>query len=525
MGAAMNDQPLATRRQLLCCGLGGLATLSATACRQGERSLALPPEMPKSWGCGSAPPDAPEGRVFETFLPNAFDRRRDDVSPFLTQAAAWSARERVPVIVGGQFHIGNPAIIDTENSHLHFDCAGFSVSDSGRRITTRYGRSVPIGIYVVADKVRLTGDCQLAGRGRPGQTLLNGIYGEEVSGLELGNFVLSNMALGMHLMCCSQITCGDLRAIGMWGMQPTNDGGLAGAGSAQIVSGCSNSVFGRLLALQNDKPARYLSTGKRGGKEPLDNVSNRFGKASVSGRQGSPWSQAMGLRSSVDSVFQGGNGQQVSFLLNVQQYLTDESYHVDNNDFGDWDGMVLDAPPSSVDAGINILIEKGAKPLGRNRIGSVSAEMAPMATGILQRLGLRYPQNFGLWCNSGEWSIDRIATRGFAHAMHIEDCDMRIGQLHVLRPEAGVVRFGGGARASIARLDVASAISGPAGAPAFIQAIATGSAASPAVNIRELAVAPGADSNVAVIIDDRAFPGSASVGTVRQAGQLPLRGR
>lgn len=454
-------------------------------------------------------------------MPLGFDPARDDASVVLAEAAAWSAKNSTPVIVDGDLTIAHPVVLDHKGSHLHFACARFKVRDDGRQLVTRYGRKIPVAFYVVANHVSLTGDCALAGQGVPGQTALNGVYGEEVADLKLGRFTLSNMALGLHFMCCSRVNCDDMRAIGMWGLQEV-DGNPVGAGSAQIISGCTDSVFGRLTALDNDKPARYLSVGKVGGKEPRNNRANRFGKANVSGRPRSPWAQVTALRSSVDSVFDGGKGQNVSFLLNIQQYKDDETYIVDNNDFGNWSGSIVDPAASSVDAGVNIWVENAAKPIGRNRIGTIAARMAAMRIGVLQRFGIRYPQNFGLWCNSGDWTIDRLETAGFAYGMHAEDCRLNIGALRVDRPESGALRYGRGAFVSLAKFTMISDIAGPATVDGVISDIDSGySEKKPQVLIDRLEVPRHGMNRAEAFIADSHFGGSVKVNSV-SSDNIPL---
>lgn len=510
-----------SRRAVLAGGTG-LALSLSNGCTPDPDGGEVPsiPRIPSEWSCLTTPITF-EGRSIASFMPLGFDRARDDASAVLAEAAAWSAKNRAPVIVDGDLTIAHPVVLEHQDSHLHFACARLKVRDDGSTLVTRYGRKIPMAFYVVADSVSLTGDCILMGQGVPGETALNGVYGEEVADLTLGRFTLSNMALGLHFMCCTRVNCGDLRAVGMWGLQEVN-GNPVGAGSAQIISGCTDSVFGRLTALRNDKPARYLSVGKLGGKEPRNNRSNWFGQANVSGRPRSPWAQVTAVRSSTDSVFVGGTGQNVSFLLNIQQYRTDESYLIDNNDFGNWSGWIVDPPASSVDAGVNIWVEKAAKPIGSNRIGTIAARMAEMRVGLLQRFGFRYPQNFGLWCNSGNWTIERLETAGFAFGMHAEDCRLKIDEMRVVRPESGALRFGRGAFVDLARFTMIGDIAGPAIVEGIISDIDTGySVSKPQVQIGRLDAPKLGMHHAKALIADSHFGGSVKVHSVN-GGNIPL---
>ncbi|MBU6267964.1 MAG: hypothetical protein KGN34_10510 [Sphingomonadales bacterium] len=400
--------------------------------------------------------DFPPGGVhLNKFMAKSFDRRHDDASALLQTAANWSAKNGTSVIVDGPLHLAQAALIDSPGARLHFNYADIRVHETVPWSSTRFGRSFAIGIHVVADDVRIQGHCRMIGTGVPGRTFLQGLYADQVDNLMIGSFTLGNLAIGQHFMCCNNLVCEETWAFSMWGLQGDR-ANPNGAGSAQAISGCTQSHFGPLTSLYNDKPARYLSVGRDASGSSRDNRHNHYGFVTASVRPGSPWAQVTGVRSSVDSIFAGGSGKNMSFLLNIEKYATDDAYHVDNNDFGDWTGTILKMPQSSVCCGMNVWIDRGAKGVGRNRVGIISASLPPLDPNFFQKKGVFLPQTFGLWCNSGDWSIGRLAFKGFTFGVLAESCSLDIGQLDLTSPEYAGLRIGNAVRGKLGLLRLRS---------------------------------------------------------------------
>jgi hypothetical protein len=417
------------------------------------------------------------GVVLEEFWPDGFRRETDDASQVIEAAANWSAHNRQEVRISGRYFLANPVAIRGEGTQIIFSTAHIIVADKGRRLKTKFGQSLPLAFLVSANNVSLLGQVTLQGLGIPGETLLQGIYCEEASGINIGNFTLRNMAIGQHFMCCDNVRCGETVAFSMWGRQPSNNE-RAGAGSAQVISGCRKSAFGRLQSWDNDKPARYLSVGKTGGGEQRDNISNQYGFVEMTARDGSPWAQVTGIRSSVNSRFEGGSGKGAAYLLLCQKYKKDSAYNIDGNDFGNWSGDISDRW-GSVEAGAKFAAEEGAKPIGRNSVRSLSATSPLPEPTLLNRAGFRFPQTFGIYMNSGELTIGELDITGFSFQINAFDSKLDIGIFHSRAAFYQPFRYGHGLTGSIQKMIMHSDISGPVANAGVLRAEKLGTPGKP----------------------------------------------
>ena len=382
---------------------------------------------------------ARQARDFESFKSEDEKESQTDCSTALQNAARWSAVNALPVIVRGQHLLSKCAVLSEPGATLIFADCEFLVKDDMPYTKTKFGEFLPLGMLVTASDISLTGKCTLTGLGEPGNTYLQGIYCEESSGLVLGDFSFNNMAIGMHVMCCDRFQCGLVTANSMWGLQDRANPN--GAGSAQVVSGCRWSHFDQLVSLHNDKPARYLSIGKHSKDGFRDNSRNIFEKVYVTGRVGSPWSQATGIRSSVDSKFAGGVGNNVSVLLLCQSYAKDTAFNIDGNQFGKWEGTIIDSS-GNTDCGGFFHVEKGAKPIGRNHIDSLRVSSGVDALTFIERTGIRNPNTYGLYCSSGELHVQQASFSGNAVHLYARQSSLLIANLYSLDPLLQSLWFG-----------------------------------------------------------------------------------
>jgi hypothetical protein len=394
------------------------------------------------------------GREIESFLDANHATDREDCSDGFVKAVNWSAVTGLPVHFKNQYRLMQCVKIDTPNCTLVFHEATILLDDNPIPVQTKFGEKLKLGFLVSANNIALLGSAELHGLGVAGETLLQGMYFEELENLEVGSFTLYNMAIGLHFMCCDNVRCGDTQAESMWGLQ-SYTGGLAGAGSAQVVSGCRNSEFGRLTSFNNDKPARYLSVGKHSRFGPRDNSSNKFGFVHVTGRRGSPWAQATGIRSSVNSQFAGGFGAGVSFVFLCQKYLTDDQFNIDGNEFGSWSGQILDTA-GSVDAGAYFWSEPNAKPIGRNHISKLTVSTEDQEVEILKKLGIKSSSTFGLYCSSGVLKIDEATFNGSAIHIYALDCLLEIDQFSSTNSGVTALQYGRGVTAHIGAMKIHS---------------------------------------------------------------------
>lgn len=416
-------------------------------------------------------------RYFDEFLPIDHDPQSDDASFAFQHAAKWSAQNNRAVVVRGHYLFSNAVEIRNDGATIIFEAAHIRIRDDGMQKDTRFGKRVPIGIFVTADNVSLLGNCTFEGLGIPGKTFLHGLYFEELKHLTIGQLTLKNMAVGLHFMCCDYVNCGDTIAHSMWGLQVTSSGST-GAGSAQAISGCRWSRFGKLQSFENDKPARYLAVGKLGNGQSRDNVSNHYGFANVTARKGSPWAQVTGIRSSVNSSFEGGHGEGVAFLLNCQKYDTDNDYSIDGNDFGRWTGEVIDTP-GSVDAAAQFFVTENATPIGKNRVSLIQAKCPIPDYDIIQKLGFGMPQTFGLYCSSGDLEIGSLDFDGFTFHIHAADARLNIGSMSSKNAGYQLFRYGRGLEGSLGSLRILSDLSGYARNPGLIRPVSTGNSKEP----------------------------------------------
>jgi hypothetical protein len=400
------------------------------------------------------------GVDLSAFWPKGFRRRTDDASPVFNAAAIWSAKYLRPVFVQGRYRLTQPVRILSDGTHFQFRSAYILVADLNNRVRIKFGQMLPLAFLVSASNVKMLGKVTLEGTGQPGETLLQGLFCEEAANIEIGEFTIRNMAIGLHFMCCDNVRCGDTVAYSMWGRQPA-DKERAGAGSAQVVSGCRNSVFGRLQSWSNDKPARYLSVGKTETGERRDNANNYYGFVEMTAREGSPWAQVTGIRSSVNSRFEGGSGKGAAFLLLCQKYKTDNAYSIDGNDFGNWSGDIADRH-GSVEAAGYFWVEDGGTPIGSNAVGTLRASCPLPDATLLNRVGYKFPQTFGIYINSGNLTLDEVDLTGFSFQINAFDCKIDIGSFHSRSPFFQPFRYGYGTSGSIRKMTLHSDISGPA---------------------------------------------------------------
>lgn len=424
----------------------------------------------------AAPADG-RGVDLKVFWPSGFRRKTDDASQIFQAAADWSAQNNQTVYIGGRYFLGHPVAIRNGGSRLQFVDANIMVADKGSRLKTKFGQMLPLAFLVSANNVSLLGNVTLIGLGTPGETLLQGLYCEDAVGISIGEFTLKNMAAGQHFMCCDNVRCGDTVAYSMWGRQPANNE-RAGAGSAQVISGCRNSVFGRLQSWDNDKPTRYLSVGKTGYGEKRDNISNQYGFVEMTAREGSPWAQITGIRSSVNSRFEGGKGEGAAFLLLCQKYKTDDAYSIDGNDFGAWSGDIADRW-GSVEAAGYFWIEDGARAIGSNVVRSLRASCPRPDPTLLNRAGFRFPQTFGIYMNSGQLTINEVDITGFSFQINAFDSQLDIGVFHSRAAFYQPFRYGHGLTGSIQKMILHTDISGPAANAGVLRAEKLGTPGKP----------------------------------------------
>lgn len=391
---------------------------------------------------------------FSRFLPRGFDSGRDDAAQAIENAAKWSSRNMATVIVEGRYLLGRTARIDSANASLLFLNSEMVLTEDIPISQTRSRGSIKAGLHILADKVSLNGKCRLAGQGIAGKTFLQGLFAEEADDLTLGMFDLANLAIGQHFMACDRVKCGNTTANRMWGLQKSGSG-TAGAGTAQVISGCRNAQFGKLLASENDKNGRYLSVGVHSQAGPRDNEDNDYDRVEVSGRRGSNWSQATGIRSSVNSRFAGGSGSGLSFLLLCQKYRTDDAYQITGNDFGDWTGQIIDSE-GSVDAAAAFFVEPGAREIGSNRLGRIVAQCAlqtkPTPSG--------YSQTFGLHITSGQLVIDSLDFEGFTFHLHASNCHLVVDTVMSKKAAFQPMQYGRGVTGRIRLFSIVSGLSG-----------------------------------------------------------------
>jgi hypothetical protein len=454
--------------------VGGAAALSISKTPTSTRS-AKQPKLLKIPAV--AVPAGGEGVDLDAFLPSGFRRKTDDASQIFTAAADWSGQNRRPVFVRGRYFLANPVAIRAQWTQFQFTGAYIMVADNGGRLKTKFGQNLPLAFLVSADDVSLLGNVTLEGLGTPGETLLQGLYCEEAVNVSVGEFTLKNMAAGQHFMCCDNVQCGNTVAYSMWGRQPSNNE-RAGAGSAQVISGCRNSTFGRLQSWDNDKPTRYLSVGKTGKGERRDNTSNDYGFVEMTAREGSPWAQVTGIRSSVNSRFAGGSGTGVAFVLLCQKYKTDDAFSIDGNDFGSWSGVVTDRW-GSVEAAGYFWVEDGALPIGSNYVKSLSASCPLPDPSLLNRIGYRFPQTFGIYMSSGRLRIDVLDVTGFSFQINAFDSHLDIGTFKSAAPFYQPVRYGHGLTGSIGTMKIVSDVVGPAANPGLLRAENLGKVGKP----------------------------------------------
>lgn len=458
----------------------------------------------------------PEGaQRLESFAGQDFDRDRHDASKAIERAVRWSSHTGRAVLIEGRWLLRHPAVLSHAGATLIFANAELQVRDDGRWITTKFPDTLPFAFYVTADRISLLGHCILTGLGQPGRSFLQGVYFEQVRAPTVGRFTVRNMAVGLHFMCCDEVTCGFVDAYSMWGLQGSPEE-PNGAGSVQVVSGCRDSRFSGIRSLRHDKSARYLAVGMTADGLPRDNSGNEFGPAEVRGRPGSLWAHATGVRSSVGSRFVGGSGHDVSYLVVIQKYETDDAYHIDGNDFGDWVGTVTDPPASSVDAALNIYAAPGvATQVGRNRFGRIDASMAPVVPNPIQRLGLRMPATFGIYANSGETTVEAVAFTGFTHHIHLEDAALKITTLKSRQMARQPIRYGRGADLQIGDYLVLSDTVGPGRDRSLIGFVDAGSGRAPRVTIGRIDVRgamPAEDTEL--VVGDGGAPGTIRIGAV-----------
>lgn len=428
-------------------------------------------------------------RSISAFLPAGYDAARDDCSDALERAAEWSAAHGEAVLITGKLLLRNVAIIETAGASFFFDRAEFGVRDDGGMGSPSYRGfdTVPMGILVRAEHVSLLGSARFIGLGVPGRTRLFGMWFDAAHSARVGNFYFEKMAFGQMFMCCDAIEVGDTQSYLMYG---TQDHGKAGAGSAQVIAGCQNSRFGKLRALENEKPMRYLSAGMTSARQPRDNRSNQFGLVEGTGRPGSPWAQALGIRSSVDSIFEGANVQNVTAVLLIEKYDNDDRWSVRGNRFRLIQGKVIDTP-SSLDGGV--VIDNFSKtPIGANHIDTLRIE------GPIQNGDGAPPQTYGVYATDGDLTIGTADIRGFTFQIAAYDCRLVIDSFISSQAGYEVFRYGRNLTGRISKLTIRTGIAGAVSNAGLIRAVDLGKPAiAPDFDILEISYAQNGSRNYA----------------------------
>jgi hypothetical protein len=378
-----------------------------------------------------------KGRSFDSFLTKEQQADSADRSLAFERAADWSSATGAPVFVSGTHYLDRGAKLTQPGATLVFDDCVLQIGEENNRVQTRIGEHMPIGLLVSANNIALLGKCKVEGLGERGKTYVNGLYCEENVNTIIGTFSFENLAFGLHVMCCDFFQCEKTDAHSMWGLQDQGNG----AGTAQVVSGCRWSSFGELVSLSNDKPARYLSVGHHSVMGQRDNTLNEYGKVYVTGREGSPWSQATGIRSSVKSRFKGGFASNVSTVLLCVKYNTDRNYHITQNDFGDWEGHIYNST-GNTDNGCFFYVNKDSGEIGENFISSLDVHSEALSSELFAKLGISGADTFGIYCNSGSLTIGTARTSGVDADIHAENCNLLIGKMTAEKPRLNSLIFG-----------------------------------------------------------------------------------
>ncbi len=323
---------------------------------------------------GPAGGDAAAGRRFESFLPAGFDVGTGDCAPFVPAAAAWSAASSLPVVFSGRYRLGTCARVTASGVHFHFAHARFDLVEAGARCETSIGAAPIALVFQGGSRLTLTGHARFVGLGVPGQTELAALaFDHTPLAMVTMTSEFENLAAGRFVMWADHGVFGDIRAERMNGRQTY--GGGASAGSAEVVVGCRHSRFGRIDAVANHKPIRYLSVALEPDAGAVDNALCHFGWVQGTMAAGSLEGSLLALRSARRCTFEGAAGDGFSAGVLFVRYATDVGFSVDGNVVDKVQGRFV-ATGASVDSAIEASVENATVPLGVNHLGSVVADCA-----------------------------------------------------------------------------------------------------------------------------------------------------
>lgn len=407
-------------------------------------------------------------RMIESFFPPGFDPKTTNCSAYFEAASAWSQTTGGTVTADATYLFTRFALIGlisgaTIGPDFYFVGATFLVRDDGAKYSAIYSGYGTLWccFAVTAQRTRLLGKARFLGHSSltPGLTRLCHLWLDHAHGAEVGQFHYERAAFGLMAATCDDIIIGDQTADGLWGRQLGSDDG---AGSHVVLLGCRNPTLGNLHALNNDKPIFYASAGLTTGPTWRDNENVKLGVVSGTGRVGSPWMQALGLRSAKGLSCVGVNVTGASMPVNVERYSGDENLSVDRISIGYINAEIIDTP-SSVDAGLHVRSDAPSTlPIGQIDIGSMNIK-GP--SGLVQV--------FGAIVLTGRVSIGQLAVEGCLTGLQAQDAHLEIGGITTRNTGYAPVRLGGGLSGNIGTI---TALTGPTGAdaPGVVETLAAG---------------------------------------------------
>jgi len=365
------------------------------------------------------------------------------------QDAFDALQENQTLVFSGLFKTNGVITISTSRIGVHFDNARFYVGDTGTPGVTVSGATGIIGYHFnQIEKVQITGSAEFIGQGTSGLTSLLGVYFDTCTDLSCPAFMrFETMAIGRGMRDCIRSSFGDTVGNDMNGLQTFEEPPTNNAGSVEVITGCSFSRFGDVVAYNNEKPARYLSVGTGA----PDNTACTFGSTICDGVDVSPTTAlALQIRSALDCSFGPVVANNLTAALTIQQYNTDAAWSINRVFIASVTGP-FPSTAASVDAVLD-MSTTSTNPIGSVTIGSIDANCSG---------------EHGIFCTSGNLTINSAKLQGSAgrlistsNASGTGDVTVSIGTLTINGHTSGneTIRIGKGSTLHIDHINVTEGV-------------------------------------------------------------------
>lgn len=269
----------------------------------------------------------------------------------------------------GRYKTNGAITLTTQNVSIVWDGCTFLIGDTGANGTLVSTATGKIGyLFKQSHYLQIIGSARFVGTGTPGTTSLLGVCFDTCDYVQaLGSMRFENMAIARTFWQCTNSVFGSASANQMWGLQPFENPPVNNAGTVDNVIGCSYCVFGDIVAINQEKPGRYLSTGT--GAPDISNC--QFGKTTVSGRTGSLTSIGIAIRSAVDCSFGDVICNNVHSGFEIFRYSTDSVWSVNRVSVSSIKGVFSNI--TSASAAFTVYAESTSVPVGDVTVGSIDA--------------------------------------------------------------------------------------------------------------------------------------------------------